>query len=92
MSNTQLPHTAAIVAAYLEGNRIAADALPDLIGAVHRALEGLSKPADPGGPRAMSPAKVRKSITPSHLISFEDGKPYALLKRHLRGHGLTPET
>lgn len=30
-------------------------------------------------------------MTPSHIISLEDGKPYKTLKRHLSGQGLTPE-
>ena len=34
---------------------------------------------------------MRKSITPDGLISFEDGKSYKTLKRHLSGHDLTPE-
>ncbi len=34
---------------------------------------------------------MRKSITPETLISFEDGRPYKTLKRHLAGRGLTPE-
>lgn len=35
---------------------------------------------------------IRKSITADHLISFEDGKRYKSLKRHLSVRlGLTPE-
>jgi predicted transcriptional regulator len=35
---------------------------------------------------------VRKSLSsPDHLISLIDGKPYKTLRRHLSGHGLTPE-
>lgn len=33
---------------------------------------------------------VRKSIMPDALVSFEDGKLYKTLKRHLAGRGLTP--
>ena len=36
-----------------------------------------------------TPAQIRKSITPEALISFEDGKPYKTLKRHLTTHGMT---
>ncbi len=36
-------------------------------------------------------AQARKSITPEALISFEDGKPYKTLKRHLSSRGLTVE-
>ncbi|MDB5581654.1 MAG: transcriptional regulator [Bradyrhizobium sp.] len=35
---------------------------------------------------------VRKSLgSPEHIISLIDGKPYKTLRRHLSGHGLTPE-
>jgi predicted transcriptional regulator len=35
---------------------------------------------------------VRKSLSsPDHIISLIDGKPYRTLRRHLSGHGLTPE-
>lgn len=38
----------------------------------------------------LTPAQIRKSITPDALISFEDGKAYKTLKRHLGLKGLTP--
>ncbi|WP_375248943.1 MucR family transcriptional regulator [Sphingomonas sp.] len=35
---------------------------------------------------------VRKSLSSKdHLISLIDGKPYKTLRRHLAGHGLTPD-
>ena len=35
---------------------------------------------------------VRKSLaSPDHIISMIDGKPYRTLRRHLTGHGLTPD-
>ena len=42
-------------------------------------------------PKRMQGAQVKKSITPEVLISFEDGKPYKTLRRHLTTRGLTPE-
>lgn len=39
-----------------------------------------------------SKAEVRKSIGAESLISFEDGKPYKSLKRHLTTRGLTPQS
>jgi predicted transcriptional regulator len=41
--------------------------------------------------RRLTPAQIRRSITPEALISFEDGKPYKTLRRHLAVKGLTPE-
>ena len=34
---------------------------------------------------------IRQSITSEYLICLEDGKRFKSLKRHLAGHGLTPE-
>lgn len=41
--------------------------------------------------KKLTPAQVRKSITPEALISFEDGRGYKTLRRHLASRGLTPE-
>jgi predicted transcriptional regulator len=35
-------------------------------------------------------AEVRRNIRPDALISFVDGGPYKILKRHLRAHGISP--
>lgn len=40
---------------------------------------------------AKSKAEIKKSIGAESLISFEDGKPYKSLKRHLSTRGLTPQ-
>ena len=45
----------------------------------------------PEAEKLVPAVSIRKSITPDHLISLEDGKPYKSLKRHLGGRGLTPE-
>jgi predicted transcriptional regulator len=85
--------TAGIVTSFVERNRIAISDLPDLIGTVHRALAAIEPGAAPEAPelKKATPAQIRKSITPEALISFEDGKPYRMLKRHLTKLGLTPE-
>jgi predicted transcriptional regulator len=56
--------------------------------ALGRAEQGGS--AEPESPRLTS-AQVRKSITPDALISFEDGRRYKALRRHLAKYGLTPQ-
>lgn len=47
-------------------------------------------PAEPEHPKA-SAREIRVSIQPDFLTSFEDGKKYKSLKRHLAGRGLTPD-
>jgi predicted transcriptional regulator len=82
--------TSDIVSAYVSGNNVQASELPGLIAGVYSTLDGLGK--EPAKPEPLTPpVPIRKSITPDYLISLEDGKRYKSLKRHLAGHGLTPE-
>jgi predicted transcriptional regulator len=82
---------AGIVAAYVEKNPVAVTDLPALIRATHDALVGIGAPVAVAEAAFSKPtaAQVRRSITPDALISFEDGKPYKTLKRHLTTQGLT---
>lgn len=48
-------------------------------------------PAEPKQPKATS-QEFRRSVTPDHLVAFEDGKRYKTLRRHLATRGLTPQT
>ncbi|WP_336490915.1 MucR family transcriptional regulator [Methylobacterium nigriterrae] len=82
---------AQIVSAYVSNNAVRVTDLPEVIAGVHAALTGLGKAADPADAvEKPTPAQIRNSVTPDHLISFIDGKPYKTLKRHLRKHGLDP--
>jgi predicted transcriptional regulator len=90
MSTTEL--TAAIVASYVERNRLAPSELEALIRSVYGALTALGQEAPASAPpEKVTAAQVKRSIQPDALISFLDGRPYKLLKRHLNTHGLTPE-
>ncbi|AWN39596.1 MucR family transcriptional regulator [Methylobacterium durans] len=92
-SSNHLDLTVDIVSAYLSNNHASASDLPGLVASVHAALAGLSQSAAPGEPEVkLTPAQIKKSITPEALISFEDGKPYKTLRRHLTIRGLTPES
>lgn len=88
---TLVEHTADIVAAFARNNALPAEDLPGLIASVHGALAGLGQPKAKTAPTFVPAVPVKKSVTPDHLISLIDGKPYRTLKRHLTGHGLTPE-
>ena len=88
---TQL--TVSIVTSYLAQNKLNPDALSSLIASVHRSLETIANPQPAQSEVVEKPttAQVRRSVTDEHLISFEDGRPYKTLKRHLSIHGLTPD-
>ena len=85
--------TADLVAAYVSNNNVPVTELSALIAKVHAALTSLGKEAvaEFAGPEKPTAAQIRKSITPDALISFEDGKSYKTLKRHLTLRGLSPE-
>ena len=85
--------TADIVSAYVSRNHVQPGEIGALIATMHAALTGLGKDAASAVPVAdrLTPAQIRKSITPDALISFIDGKPYKTLKRHLTGAGMTIE-
>jgi predicted transcriptional regulator len=86
--------TANLICSYVSNNPVRPADLGDLIASVHQSLNGLSGPTTPAIEQVEKPtaAQIKKSITPDALISFEDGKPYKSMKRHLTGRGLTPET
>jgi predicted transcriptional regulator len=85
--------TADIVAAYVSKNSVRPADMPSLLADVHAAVAGLNSAPASAEPRVekLTPAQIRKSITPDALISFIDGKPYKTLKRHLSGNGMTIE-
>lgn len=82
--------TGQVVAAYVAHNSVPVADLPGLIASVHGALSRLGA-AEPEPVKLEPPVPIRKTVTPDHLISLEDGKPYKSLKRHLTTRGLTPE-
>ena len=85
--------TVDIVSAYVANNSVPLSGLPNLIASVHAAIAGLRQPSttEAGGPERATPAQIKKSISHDTLISFEDGKPYKTLRRHLTLRGLSPE-
>jgi predicted transcriptional regulator len=88
--NTEL--AADIVSAYVSNNSLPPSELPALIATIHAALAGLTEASAIGSTvEKVTPAQIRKSIAPDALISFEDGKSYKTLRRHLTIRGLTPE-
>lgn len=84
-------HTAAITAAYVGNNAVAADQIPAIIASVHATLGGLGKPADTTVQIELKPAvPVRKSIQPGAIICLDCGYQGQMLRRHLTtAHGLT---
>jgi predicted transcriptional regulator len=81
-----------IVSAYVSNNHVQSADLPKLLNDIHGALRGVcAGTAAAEAPNKPSAQEIRRSVTPDFLISFEDGKPYKTLRRHLTLRGLTPE-
>lgn len=80
------------VQAYVANNTLPAGELTRLLADVHATLRGFEAPVpEPSPPAPKPPIPVSKTVTPDHIISLEDGKPYKTLTRHLRNRGMTPE-
>ena len=76
--------------------RASADEVATVLLKMHEAVRGLASTSEQeqeAPAEEYTPAvSVRKSLaSKDHLISLIDGKPYKTLRRHLSGHGLTPE-
>ena len=80
-----------IIASYVSHHNIAPEQIPELIGSVHRTIDGLGKPVEPQG--ALVPAvPLRRSVQRDAVICLECGWKGKMLRRHLSTrHGLTGE-
>ena len=90
-----LDMTVGIVANYVAANRIDAGAVPNLIQTVYGSLSALGEPIEPAQaekPDRLTPAQVRKLITPAGIISLITQKAFKSMKRHIATHGYTPES
>jgi predicted transcriptional regulator len=80
------------VSNYVLHNATPASDLPTLISSTHAILARIEDGAAEDAPDDVvkpTSAQIRKSITYDALISFEDGRRYKTLKRHLTTHGIT---
>ena len=90
--NEILDRTVDIVSAFASHNTLQLEDLTKLITDVFAAMREASsgKTAQVQAVAKASAYEIRRSITREALISFEDGKPYKTLRRHLSLRGLTP--
>ncbi len=61
----------------------------EILGGLIFATGGVETAKALSGGRQVSLDEAKASITNSHLVSFEDGRSYKSLTRHLKAHGLT---
>jgi predicted transcriptional regulator len=93
--------TIELVSAYVSNSntRLSGEELQTLIRDTFATLSNLSggstatvTAADESQSSPKTKAEIKKSIGAESLVSFEDGKPYKSLKRHLSTRGMTPES
>lgn len=88
--------TIELVSAYVSNanTNVSAEELQALIRETFATLSNLNSsvvpPAMEEKPKLKTRTEVSRSIRENDLISFEDGKPYKSLKRHLSLRGLSP--
>ena len=89
--NELLGLTEKIVSAHVGNNAISSSDLPDLIKAVHAALENVSA-AGETAPTPKPVVSIKRSITLNYIVCLEDGRKMKMLKRHLKtDHNMTPK-
>lgn len=85
--------TVEIVIAYIGGQHVETDQLPDIIRQVHATMCNLSRDevaATASGQCAVVP--IRESVFPDRVVCLECGFSAKVLRQHLsKSHGLTPE-
>lgn len=87
-----------VAAAYFNNNHVTPSEIPVVISNIATSIASVgatpaaaeAPPQQPEQPK-LTPSQIRRSITPDKLISFEDGKGYKTLRRHLAVKGLTPD-
>ena len=77
--------------------RASAEEVPGFLQTMHQAVSSLanagsSNESSEAAPEYTPAVSVRKSLSSKdHIVSMIDGKKYKTLRRHLSGHGMTPE-
>ncbi|WP_284948258.1 MucR family transcriptional regulator [Acidisoma cladoniae] len=81
-----------VVSAYVSGNTLPSEMLPDMIRAVHTTFVNLSQDMPTAVEARPAPAvPIKKSVFPDYIICLEDGLKLRMLRRHLRiAYGMAP--
>lgn len=88
-----LDMTVGIVSNYVSNHRVSPEELAGLISSVHGALGNVGQAIEEetSEPERLTPAAIRKLITPDGVRSLIDGRVFKSMKRHLTINGMTPQ-
>ena len=92
--NALLEMTTGIIANFVANNRVTPEELPGLVATVHGSLSRLGgepEPEEKAAPERLTPAAIRKLITPDGIRSLIDGRVFKSMKRHLTLNGMSPQ-
>lgn len=91
-SDKTLELAAQIMAAYVRGNKLAPENVPDMLETIHAKLVALANPAPRPEDLPQPKYDIASSVTDEAIYCLEDGQPFKSLKRHLRTkYNLTPD-
>jgi len=88
-----------VAAAYFSNTHVSPTEIAGVLDQIASSLGAVGEGAGEAAPRAapageresrLTPAQIRNSVKPDGIISFEDGKSYKTLRRHLSSLGMTP--
>jgi predicted transcriptional regulator len=84
-----------VAAAYFANSSVSPADVPHVLAQITASLSAIGADHAPPQPAASpksgpTAAQIRDSIRPDGLVSFEDGRTYKTLRRHLNRLGLTP--
>ena len=92
---TAIEASVKIAATYLRRYRVGLRELTPFLSEIHEALlREAPPPLQPQhfGPRPRTPAEIQASVTPDTIMSFENGRRFKTLGKHLAIRGLTPDS
>jgi predicted transcriptional regulator len=88
-----------VAAAYFSNSRVAPTEIAGILDQIAASLGAIgeqplgaapkSESANEGEPRPTA-AQIRDSVKPDGIVSFEDGRSYKTLRRHITSLGMTP--
>lgn len=88
-----------VAAAYFSNTHVSPTEIAGVLDQIAASLGAIGEPPPEAASKAggaaerehhLTPAQIRNSVKPDGIISFEDGRSYKTLRRHLSSLGMTP--
>jgi predicted transcriptional regulator len=87
-----------VAAAYFSNTHVSPTEIAGVLDQIATSLGAIGEAPAEAAPKAeaaghephLTPAQIRNSVKPDGIVSFEDGKSYKTLRRHLSSLGMTP--